>query len=297
MNLRSMRSPPLTASPALIRSVLNRFRRLRLSTRVGLLTCLVVASTARSADSATGSITPPRAIHQVAPVFPKGVNPLALPGKAEITCLVDETGAVIQARVRSASQPEFGEAALTAALLWKFQPALKDGRPVSRNVAIPFVFHGDRGTQVEQAIGRVVFVDLPYTPIPAESLERMPEPKRRAWPRYPEDLRGTGAKGSVTLAFVIGHDGFPVNPEVVSATRPDFEVPSLLAVLSLQFPPVLDAEGNPQLVSMLIRFDFNESMLKEQDKESQRRIFAPRPNAPAGSPMAPARRLPRNVSP
>jgi len=211
--------------------------------------------------------------------------------------VVDETGAVVKAQVRSASQPEFGDAALAAALLWRFHPALQNGRPVSRNVAIPFVFNGDRVTQVEQALGRAVFVELPYTPIPAESLERMPEPKRRAWPRYPEDLRGSSAKGSVTIAFVIGHDGSPVNPEIVSASRPEFEVPSLLAVLALQFPPVLNAEGNPQLVSMLIRFDFNESMLKEQDKESQRRIYAPRPSAPAGSPMAPARRIPRNLSP
>jgi len=292
-----MRAASIALNPALIRSVLSRVRRLVRSSRVGFLACLVVAQNARSEESAAGAITPPRVIQQVAPIFPKGVDPSELPGKAEITCLVDETGAVVSARVRSASKPEFGDAALAAALLWRFQPAVQNGRPVSRNVAIPFLFHGDRGTQIEQALGRAIFVELPYTPIPAESLDRMPEPKRRAWPRYPEDLRGSGAKGSVTIAFVIGHDGLPVNPEIISASRPDFEVPSILAVLALQFPPVLNAEANPQLVSMLIRFDFNESMLKEQDKESQRRIFAPRPSAPAGSPTAPARRRPRNVPP
>lgn len=245
---------------------------------IGLLA--VAPGSAVAAENVSGILTPPRVTYQESPEFPASVDRSALPGTAEIHCQLDDTGAVVAARVTSASRPEFGEAALVAARRWRFEPALLNGRPVARAISIPFVFQPNFTHPLEQALSRAVFVEPGAPPVPAESLPRIPEPIKRAWPRYPEELRGTRTKGSAVLSFVIAPDGRPINPEVISTSHPSFELPALLSVLALQFAPIVDANGKPLWVSMLLRYEFDESMLKEQDKESERRIVVPRSALP-----------------
>ena len=194
--------------------------------------------TVAAAETASGILTPPRVTYQESPEFPASVDRSALPGTAEIHCQLDDTGAVVASRVISASRPEFGEAALAAARRWRFEPALLNGRPIAKAISIPFVFQPNFTHPLEQALSRAVFVEPAATPVPAESLPRIPEPTKRAWPRYPEELRGTRTKGSAVLSFVIGPDGRPINPEVISTTHPSFELPAVLSVLALQFAPL-----------------------------------------------------------
>ncbi|MFO1450850.1 MAG: TonB family protein [Opitutaceae bacterium] len=272
---------PSPAHPASQRAGRSLLRAILLALLLGVGTGPGPAASAE--EPSKGTFTPPKAIHQESPIVPEQVERTAFPGSAEIRCTLDEFGTIVDAKVVSASRPEFGESALAAAYLWKFEPARIDGKPVSRVISIPFVFQPNLNHPLEQAVSRVVFVEPTSKPVPAESLGRMPEPKRRAWPRYPEELRGTRTKGAVVLAFVIAPDGQVVNPEIISATHPSFEVPSILSVLALQFPPVLDAKGKPLWVSMLLRYEFDESMLKEQDKENQRRIVVPQIAIPRSS--------------
>ncbi len=74
------------------------------------------------------------------PIYPPPFKEQAISGSAQIRCVVDPRGRVTEASILSATHPEFGEAAKAAALLWRFIPKIKSGKPVRSAVTIPFNF-------------------------------------------------------------------------------------------------------------------------------------------------------------
>ena len=75
-----------------------------------------------------------------APEFPKALRRKKIDGTATVSFTVDPRGRVGDPAVVSASQPEFGEAALAAIRQWRFLPGVKDGRPVESRAEMPFEF-------------------------------------------------------------------------------------------------------------------------------------------------------------
>lgn len=218
---------------------------------------------------------PPRPLHRESPVYPAALAGANLSGTAEIILAVNSIGEVIDSKIAKASHAEFGKAALAAALKWTFEPGLKGGRPAPQLVSIPFVFSPRALSPVEQALGRMIFREIGDDAVDAETLPTRPVPRQKVWPRYPETLRGSKTKGYAVVMFVIDYDGAVINPEVVESTHDAFNGPALAAAVALSYPPVRNAEGKGVCVSMVIRFDFDESMLKEQEKASQARIVVP----------------------
>jgi TonB family protein len=217
----------------------------------------------------------PRPIYQEPPSIPKGLAPGDLPGQADVQLVIDETGAIIEAKVTDASHPALGAAALAAAKKWRFEPGMIRGRPAVRTVSIPFMFRAPDGPARPEVLGRQIFVDLGEVPVMAETLPSMPMPLRKAWPRYPAQLETTGARGSVTVAIVIDRNGDVINPEVVSSDHPAFNSPALASALALRFEPIRNLKGELLLVSMLVRYEFHPDMLKEEERERLRRIVLP----------------------
>ena len=88
--------------------------------------------------------TPPRLERAVAPLYPAKALQAGISGEAAVLFQIDATGAVVNARIESASAPEFGEAALQAIRQWRYRPALLKGKPVSIGTSrqkIPFRPH------------------------------------------------------------------------------------------------------------------------------------------------------------
>lgn len=54
---------------------------------------------------------------------------------------------------------------------------------------------------------------------------------------YPPHLRAAGVGGTVQVEFIVGPDGWPVNVRVLSSPDTSFNIPSIRAVLLLQFTP------------------------------------------------------------
>jgi TonB family protein len=220
-----------------------------------------------------------------------------------VRLVIDETGAIIEASVAEASHPALGESALAAAKKWRFEPGLIRGRPAVRTVSIPFMFRGPDGPPLPETAGRAIFVDLREIPVLAETLPSMPEPLRKAWPRYPAHLEASGAKGGVTVAFVIDRNGDVINPEIVSSDHPDFNTPALASVVALRFSPIRNLKGDLLLVSMLVRYEFHPNMLKEEERERLRRVVlpagretvAPRPANQRPMPLPSQPRMPRSI--
>ena len=97
------------------------------------------APAADSGDAAT-----PRPVRQVDPNFPQSVRS-SLPGDVELGVRVhiDQTGKVIRAQVVSRKGPATGllaDSALSAAKLWRFEPARRGGRPVPSDTVLNFHF-------------------------------------------------------------------------------------------------------------------------------------------------------------
>jgi TonB family protein len=54
---------------------------------------------------------------------------------------------------------------------------------------------------------------------------------------YPPHLRAAGVGGTVQVEFIVGPDGWPVNVRVLSSPDSSLNIPSIRAVLLLQFTP------------------------------------------------------------
>jgi protein TonB len=80
----------------------------------------------------------PRPIFQAMPVYPSGLR--SVEGLVILIFVVDANGKVTLPRVEKASQQEFEKPAIDALKQWKFEPAVKAGKPVSCKMRIPIRF-------------------------------------------------------------------------------------------------------------------------------------------------------------
>lgn len=83
----------------------------------------------------------PRPIYRVAPVFPYEMKQAGISGSAELLFVCDAEGKVKQPRIKLSSHREFEEPSIQAIRQWRFEPGMKDGRPVNVRMFIPFHFN------------------------------------------------------------------------------------------------------------------------------------------------------------
>lgn len=74
------------------------------------------------------------------PVYPKALKEANVTGHAVVSIRIAANGEALDPVVKSASDPEFGKAALAAIQDWRFLPRVRDGHPVETKVDVPFVF-------------------------------------------------------------------------------------------------------------------------------------------------------------
>lgn len=99
----------------------------------------------RAASSVPSDLTPPKAIHRVAPVVAGSVRPrikgkVPIDIRAEIDSKGRVTNAVALTKPREALEVYLTERALRAAKEWRFDPARKDGKRIPGSQVIHFVF-------------------------------------------------------------------------------------------------------------------------------------------------------------
>ncbi len=82
----------------------------------------------------------PRPLLCPAPSYPEELRKSGVKGRAVVALRISPDGSVAEPAVESATDPAFGEAALSAVREWRFVPGVKEGRPVETRVAIPFGF-------------------------------------------------------------------------------------------------------------------------------------------------------------
>jgi TonB family protein len=102
--------------------------------REGALDRMIAKRVAQKADG------PPQPYVGPVPEYPPDLRKSNASGEAVISFLIDRHGGVRGPEIKSATAPAFGESALAAARLWRFLPAVKDGRPIETRAEMPFVF-------------------------------------------------------------------------------------------------------------------------------------------------------------
>jgi TonB family protein len=87
----------------------------------------------------SADVIPGKAITKEQPKYPKEARKARLEGAVRVRITVDEKGKVIKAKAID-SDPALQEAAVKAALKWKFEPTLLYGKPVKVVGEITFNF-------------------------------------------------------------------------------------------------------------------------------------------------------------
>ncbi len=82
----------------------------------------------------------PRFFVGPSPAYPPQLKKANLKGQAVVSVRIGANGEVYEPKVKTATDPAFGEAALRAVRLWRFIPKVKDGYPVETKVDVPIVF-------------------------------------------------------------------------------------------------------------------------------------------------------------
>jgi TonB family protein len=92
-----------------------------------------------TADPLTDFDQPPRVRRQARPKYPREAFDARIEGTVLVEALVDTKGRVVKVRVIE-SVPGLDEAALEAVRKWRFDPAIKGGKPVATIIHMPVKF-------------------------------------------------------------------------------------------------------------------------------------------------------------
>ncbi len=83
---------------------------------------------------------PPRAIDRAPPVYPYSLRRERVTGSVRVLFVIDEDGRVRDPRIEESTHREFERPALEAVRRWRFEPGIRDGRPVPTLVRTPIEF-------------------------------------------------------------------------------------------------------------------------------------------------------------
>jgi TonB family protein len=199
----------------------------------------------------------PKPVTVVPPGYPESMAAELKAGTAVVEVEVGIDGRVHDPKLKSTDDPAFGEAALAAIQQWVFEPARNDGEPFAIRVSIPFQFKPSMTQQLNHALGRAVFVELPSEPVSIKSLDHQLKAVDGVAPIYPKSKLGSGEEPVITVNFVVGPDGSCLNPEVMGDAAQDFILPVYVTISRLRFsaPTV---KGKPVYVKMVQSLHFTE---------------------------------------
>ncbi len=100
----------------------------------------------RQANAKLGHVPgdrPPQLVHSENPIFPPGPRAAGNDKWAldiRVAFIVDQTGAVTAPTILSSTDSFYDSLVLECIRKWRFEPAMKDGRPVETKVVAPFQF-------------------------------------------------------------------------------------------------------------------------------------------------------------
>ena len=83
----------------------------------------------------------PQPVYRVAPVYPYEMKQAGVSGSVEVLFVCGADGRVKRVSIKSSTHREFEDSAIRAIRDWRFEPGMKDGKPVNVRMLIPFNFN------------------------------------------------------------------------------------------------------------------------------------------------------------
>ena len=206
------------------------------------------------------------------PVYPYAQRQGNIRGTAKATALIGKDGRVVLVKIRSADQPEFGQA-LTAALeRFTFDPALKDGKPAQELINFEQIF--DRAQLPDEDSERLLGLEKkhPERIVSANMLDLPLKPLSTKRPTFPRELLEKATTGETVIEILIDEKGHAKLPRVVSASEPAFGYAAVQAVSSWWFQPP-HQNGKPVITRVRVPIDFKVE-LPVNDKSDERKPAA-----------------------
>ena len=194
--------------------------------------------------------TEPVLIKKIDPVYPEEAKAAGIDGQAVIAFTVTEDGSVKDASRVSGDQ-RLVDAALSAVTQWKYQPAMRDGKPIEvrKQIALTFSFRTlwERKNPAPAHGGPTVRVRVSQAI--AEAFL-----KNKEVPQYPKVARDANIQGTVVLHAIIDYDGNMRSLGLVSGPRELVEA-AVDSVKNWRYKPYM-LNGQPVQVDTLIPVRF-----------------------------------------
>lgn len=193
--------------------------------------------------------------HVQLPVYPTGLRRQGITGRAQVTMLIDPQGRVEQVKVIKADHPEFGLALVAASEGFRFDPALKNGRPVPHLLRLEQDF--DDRQMSDPKADRLLALERkhPEKIVSAAALDAPLKPASRQPPIFPVTVPAGITQGRATIEFLVDVDGRARLPRIVEATEPAFGYAAVQAVAAWWFEPPRK-NGKPVIVRAQIPVSF-----------------------------------------
>lgn len=210
-----------------------------------------------AALSLFAEMKPVRLIEGAAPPYPAEMIASGENGEVKVRVTVDETGAVTDATVITASHEAFGAAAVETVKMWKFHPAEEDGQPVPQVVDIPLIFKLPLKARMNAMAGRELFVNIDELTDKVCTWKDVkkfftPKGKNARVMAYPEELKGSGISEEVVVRVILSPDGLPLNPSIENLKNKELALPAILHVAGMRFEkPKVD--GQPVYLDQKIK--------------------------------------------
>lgn len=201
--------------------------------------------------------TPPRQLEAVRPAYPAAMRRFGLSGRVVCDFDVMEDGHVAKVGIFESDNPAFDEAAVEAVRRWRYQPAMRDGKPLRMRVRQPvhFNYTGEGGAGASGAYRVTDEADQSKLP-PELRFDTAPQIRGVTLPVYPHALRVEAVRGRARAAMLVGPAGEVTGVKILAADRPEFGLALAAALQGFKFDPAYrGGQPVPTLVNFEQRFD------------------------------------------
>jgi TonB family protein len=241
-----------------------------------------------------GDFVGPKLVERTPPRFPYAMRRYAMEGMVTVEFDVDSNGKVVNPFVQSSNSPAFEEPALEAVRKWRFEPALRNGKPTQARMRVPVVFQFN-GPATSGAFAITARGDQAKLP-PELQFDTPPKIRNVLIPVYPYVQRRDGKSGKATVTMLIGRDGKVKEVQVNSADQPEFGAALTAAVEGFVFDPALK-NGKPVLNLLSFQQTFDSTELWDDAADALLRLEKKHPERIVGlskldQPLKPISRRP-----
>lgn len=173
-------------------------------------------------------------------------------GKANIMIIIDPNGHIVESKILSSTQLEFGLSAQASFSSWVFEPAIKNGQPSWAALSKEYNFKPtNRDTGVNPSAKRI----LKYIEnndgrlVNANQLDSIPVALYSPYPNIPSELINSKKYKEVLIEFYLDEEGVVQLPKVISAENDDLTWLLLTQVQRWQFQKPLK-NGKPVITKL-----------------------------------------------